>query len=212
LSVAKAENQFKRMAADAAERIDRARAAGEQLNLLPTEPDAGALVADGPRQPGQRGKGKAVSQFREWLALRGHRLPEDVLVEMAGMASGEDAFLVAMRRTEQVLAFAYGHGQARGQVRLQLFMQIYAAQLRAAEALLPYGLAKVQPDSAPPPPVQVNVFGGAAQGAPEPRDVTPKAGRIAPPPLPHEMQQKQDVSEGDAENSDAETRTEGPSR
>ena len=207
--MAKADNQFQRMASDAAARIDQAQAAGEQLNLLPVEPDAGALVADGARGTGQRGKGKAVSQFREWLAHRGHRFPEDVLSEMAGLASSEDAFLVAMKRTEQLLAWAYGHSQQPGKARLALFMQVYMAQLRSAEALLPYGLAKVQPDAAPPPAVQVNVIGGGVQErGQEPRDVTPKAGRIAPPPLPHEMKQDQGLGEGESPNSDAETRTE----
>lgn len=208
--MAKARNQFEAMAAKGAERIERARAAGQQLDLWsPPEPDAGALVADGPREPGQRGKGKAVSQFREWLALKGYRMPEDALAEMAGLASNEDAFMTAMKRTEQLLMFAYGHSEAPGKVRLELFMQLYTAQMRAADALLPYGLAKVQGDAAPVAPVQVNVIGGrVSEGRAAPRDVTPKAGRIAPPPMPHEMQQNQGLGDCDDAGSDSESRTE----
>lgn len=207
--MAKARNQFEAMAAKGAERIDRARAAGVQLDLLAPEPDAGALVADGPREPGQRGKGKAVSQFRDWLARRGYRMPEDALAEMAGLATTEDAFLTCMKRTEQLLVWAYGHGEVQGKRRLDLFMQLYAAQLRAADALLPYGLAKVQGDAAPVAPVQVNVIGGqASQGRAAPRDVTPKAGRIAPPPMPHEMQENQGLGDDDDAGSDSEGRTE----
>lgn len=58
--MAKANNQWQRQAAEAAERLDRARAAGEQLELLPAEP--AEVEIEGPRAPGQRGKGKAGSQ------------------------------------------------------------------------------------------------------------------------------------------------------
>ena len=209
--MAKADNQFQRMAADAAERLDRARAAGEQLDRLPREPDAGALVA--PERAG-RGRGKAVSQFREWLAHRGHRLPEEVLAEMAGLASGSDAFLTAMARAEQLMHWAGAHLTPKG--KIDLFLQIFAAQLRAADALLPYGLAKVQPDAAPPPPVQVNVFGGQASSAPADRasgarDVTPRASRSAPPPMPAQIVENQGLGDVAAPISDAGSRTQDAS-
>ena len=207
--MAKADNQFQRMASEAAGRIEGARAAGEQLQLLPAEPDLGALVDT---RPGGRGKGKSVSQLRDWLALRGYRMPEDALAEMAGLATSEDAFTVAMMRTEQVMLWAYGHAQHKGDKRLAVFMQIFSAQLRAADALLPYGLGKVQPDAAPPAAVQVNVIGGTVQEPAQARDVTPRAGRIAPPPLPHEMQRNQGVENPGAEVSDDQTRTEGLER
>ena len=94
--------QFDDLARAAAQNIDAARAAGEQLSLLPGDP--GQPVAEGQRPP--RGKGKITSQLRDWCAAKGLRMPEDVLIEMAGMASTEDAILTALARTEQVLAWA----------------------------------------------------------------------------------------------------------
>jgi hypothetical protein len=40
------------------------------------------------------------------------------------------------------------------------------------------------------------------------RDVTPKPGQIAPPPMPHQMQQNQKVSKGAPRDADGNSRTE----
>lgn len=211
-------SKFDELAKDAAERIEEARAAGEQLTFLPDEP----RPADSERA--KRGKGKATSQLRDWCAARGLRMPEDVLVEMAGMASSDDAFVTAMARTELLLAWAQeGATGYKGSPiqpsmaqRLATFQFVFTAQLRALDALLPYGLAKVTPDVAAAAPVQVFVApGGSAsvqQGPDQARDVTPKPSRLAPPPLPHEIQRNQGLAQGVQGASDSADRTEGASR
>lgn len=228
-------SQFEELAAKAAENIEAARAAGQQLTFLPDEAGPGAA---GGRPP--RGKGKVTSQLRDWCAARGFRLPEDVLIEMAGMASTEDAFLVAMQRTEQVLAWAEAGARqtatgvnkdgllvtqkldtsATMAQRLAAFQFVYTAQLRAAEALLPYGLGKVTPDAPAAPPVQVFVAAPRGEAPVRPgdqaRDVTPRPGRIGPPPMPGQAlgqtQGNQALSEARLDQSDSASRTEGASR
>lgn len=208
-------NSFEDLAAQAADRIAAAAKAGEQLTFLPDEPVAGP---DGQARVA-RGKGKATSQLRDWCAARGFRMPEDVLIEMAGMASTQDGFLTALARTEQVLAWAQaGAAGYKGAPvepsmaqRLAAFQFVFTAQLRSAEALLAYGLAKVTPDQGQ----TVNntfVLPGAVQAAPvdpaaQARDVTPKPARIAPPPLPHEMQQNQGLAKQPVRHSDGDIRT-----
>lgn len=216
-------SQFSDLARDAAQRIEDARAAGEQLTFLPDEPGPAAA---GGRPP--RGKGKVTSQLRDWCAAKGLRMPEDVLIEMAGMASTEDAFLTALARTEQVLAWAQAGAvgykgspvaPSMGQ-RLAAFQFVYTAQLRAAEALLPYGLGKVTPDVAPGVLVPVMVAAprgeGPVRAGDQARDITPMPGRIGPPPMPMAPisgpQRNQGVSEAAAVQSDSASRTEGPSR
>lgn len=212
-------NSFEALARDAVVRIEEAREAGAQLTFLPDE------AAPGDSERARRGKGKATSQLRDYLAAKGLRLPEDVLVEMAGMASTEDAFLTAMARTEQLLAWAQagaegykGSPVAPSMVqRLAAFQFVFTAQLRAAEALLPYGLGKVTPDVAVQQAVQVVVVGGsspaqAAKGPDQARDVTPQQRRIAPPPMPGQSQQKQGLGEAGLAASDASRRTEEASR
>jgi hypothetical protein len=216
----RANTQFEELAREAAERIEAAKAAGEQLTFLPDEPQPG----DGGRPP--RGKGRATSQMREWLASKGFRLPEDVLAEMAGLASTEDAFLTAMARTEQVLAWAEAGGigyQGAPKApstaqRLATFQFVFTAQLRAVEALMPYGLAKVTPDVVPQAPVTLVVQGGATvaqvpaqqpgQGPDQARDITGSARRLAPPPMPHEMQQIQGLAAAPIRRADDGSRTE----
>lgn len=224
-------SQFEDLAAQAARNMDLARAAGEQLQLLPEDP--APVPAEGARAP--RGKGKVTSQLRDWCVARGYRLPEEQLIQMAGMASSEDVFLFAMRRTEQVLAWAEAGARKTAQViregalieveldtsatmaqRVQLFTTIYAAALKAADALLPYGLGKVTPDAAPPVlvPVLVAAPRGEAPARPgdQARDVTPRPGRIGPPPMPMQAQRNQGLSEAEPIQSDAVSRTEGTSR
>ncbi len=222
-------SNFEELARNAALNIEAAQAAGQQLTFLPDEAQTGALGAAGARPP--RGKGKITSQLRDWCAARGLRMPEDVLIEMAGMASREDAFIVAMQRTEQMLVWAeQGARQTATGVkdgvlvtidldtsatmaqRLAAFQFVFTAQLRAADALLPYGLGKVTPDAPLVVPVPVYVAapsrGNAADQA---RDVTPQTPmierRISPPPMPDRTQRNQPLSETASGQSDADSRT-----
>lgn len=200
-------SKFDDMARKAAERIEAAKAAGEQMTFLPDEP------APGDSARAKRGKGKATSQLRDWCASRGLRMPEDVLIEMAGMASTADALTEALARAERVLVWAQtgepGSKPTLGQ-RLAVFQFVFTAQLRAAEALLPYGLGKVTPDVAVTAAVQVVMPGASAppRGPETARDVTPKPGRIAPPPMPMHIEQNQGVSGSQSAVADGKSRTE----
>lgn len=213
----KSQTLFEAQAREAAARIEAARDAGEQLALpLPDEaPEAG-----GARRG--RGAGRAGSMLRQWAADRGFRMPEDALAEMAGLASREDVFLAAMQRTEQVLAWAQGeHGRATAAQRLDVFKLVFTSAIRAAEALLPYGLAKVTPDAGPVQATQINVYAGAqasgqagagaVQGAPQQVEARPVAPRLAPPPMPHQIQQNQGVAGTLPAHSDGAIRTDGAS-
>lgn len=212
----KPDNQYQAMARDAAARIERQRELGEQLTFLPDEADPSDSAA------AKRGKGKALSQMREWLELRGYRLPEETLAQMAGLASSADAVLTAMETAERVLAWAWDvdpdklppkvsrHPSPRQ--RLEVFQQVYTAQLRAADALMPYGAAKASPDQVVNQNVNVIVPAGPSAPA-DPgaaaRVVNPRpGGRMAPPPLPGEIEQNQAVARPDRGASDSEGRTE----
>ena len=202
----KPNNQFELAARQAAERIEAARATAEQLSLLPAEPETDGVLPG--TASGGRGKGKATSQLREWLAAKGYRMPEDVLARIAGLTSTEGPMLQAMAEAEQVLAWAHGSGGGSAAQRLGVFMQLYSAKLRALDALLPYGLAKVTPDVAVTQAVQVVMPGAVAPqavpvGPDHARDVTPQAGRIAPPPMPWEIEQNQGLGDVDGKGSDA---------
>jgi len=211
--MAKPNSSFEELARDAGKRIEDARAAGEQLTFLPDEPQPG----DSERT--KRGKGKATSQLRDWCAARGFRMPEDVAIEIAGLASTEDAFVTALARTEQVLAWAQAGATAYkgapaapslGQ-RLAAFQFVFTAQLRMVEALLPYGLGKVTPDPAPQVTVPIHLH-APAPVAVRPgdlaRDVTPQPRRFGPPPMPHQIQQNQEVATQPVAASAAKDRTE----
>ncbi|WP_420415821.1 hypothetical protein [Marinovum algicola] len=220
--MAKAKNSFEVMARDAAARLDKARDAGEQLTFLPDE--AGSLVdVSEDRAVGRPkgAKGKVSNQMRDWLATKGYRMPEDVLAQMAGLASSGDAVLAAMERAELVLAWAYDGAKRNktgggtepvvptGAERRETFMQLYTIQLRAADALLPYGAPKATPDVSVNQNVNVvvPVAPTPGHGAETARDVTPQRGRIGgrmvPADVRHEMMQNQEVSESDEGNSDA---------
>jgi hypothetical protein len=216
-------SQFDDLARKAAESVDVARAAGQQLELLPVQaPEA----APGARAP--RGQGKVNSQLREWCVAKGFKLPEEQLIQMAGMASSEDVFIWAMQRCEQILAWAEAGARQKAYVsregvlhevtldtsatmaqRVTLFTTVYAAALKAADSLLPYGLGKVTPDAAPAIVNQIMMPASApAPKGPEgARDVTPQARRIGPPNAPGMLQQNQQVSDKAATQSDAESRT-----
>lgn len=202
--MAKAENQWQAQAAEAAKRIDAARELG-QLSLFPG--DAGA---EDPEGGTGRGKGKALSKLRDLLAARGLRMPEDVLANVAALDDPEGPVMAALKKAEAVAIAIYGHGQAPAKVRLDLFNQFYAQSVRALDALLPYGLAKITPDVQVGQAVQVVVMPGSGgqQGAAMARDVTPRAPRMAPPPLPSQMQQNQQVSGATRGASDVSDRTE----
>ncbi len=221
------DNQFEDLARQAAASIEASRDLAEQLTLLPDEAEGAGLT---PAKAG-RGKGKVFNQMREWLAQRGFRAPEEVLAEMAGLASREDAILTAMVQAERVLAWAgagavnrkfvvgVGHVDVEGpwqptpDQKMAVFQQLYATMLRAADALMPYGAPKATPDVAVTNVNHIVVQG--AQPAPQAahpgdraRDVTPTARRIQPPLMPHQMQQNQQVSDAPAAQSDGQERTE----
>lgn len=226
--MAKAKNSFEVMARDAATRLEKARDAGQQLTFLPDE-DGSAVDLIEDRAPGRPkgAKGKVSNQMREWLAAKGFRMPEDVLAQMAGLATDQDAVLAAMEKAELVLAWAYDGAtvtkkggkvvpvKPSGPQRLATFIQLYTIQLRAADALLPYGAPKATPDVTVQQAVTVNVPAppaAPADPAQAARDVTPQApkisGRMMPADVAHEMQQKQTVSEPENHGSDDESRTE----
>lgn len=203
--MAKARNQWEAEAASMAQRIDEARAAGQQLGLFGD--DAAEVEAKG-----GRGKGKALSSLREILARRGLRQPEDVLAHIAALDDPEGPVMAALKKAEAVALALYGHAQAPAKVKLDLFQQFYGHSLRALDALLPYGLAKVTPDAAPVQATQINVYAGQ----PAPQEDAAKAVsapaaplRLAPPPMPHEIKQNQSVTVSPGSHSDADTWTEG---
>lgn len=209
--MAKPNSKFEELARDAAERVEEARALGEQLTLLPDEPSAGET------ERAKRGKGKITSQLRDWLASKGYRLPEDVLVEMAGLSSRDDVFTFAMAKAELVLAWAQNGAvgvkgapaaPTTGQ-RLETFKFVFTAALRAAEAALPYGLAKVTPDVNVQQAVQIVMPGAAAPAdrSVQARDITPQPRRMAPPPMPGQVQQNQGLSGAQDQAADDAART-----
>jgi len=201
---------FEVQAREAADRIEAARAAGEQLALpLPDE------SRDGSAGRG-RGAGKATSQMRDWLASRGYRMPEDVLAELAGLSTGEDAFMAAMLRAEQVLTWASRDAaQATPAQRIDTFKFVMTAMLRAGEALLPYGLTKLSPETPAAAPVQVIVQQGSTPavrtGPDQARDVTPAPRRIAPPPMPGQIVENQSLSRSPVPSSDGRSGDDGAS-
>ncbi|MGY9049765.1 MAG: hypothetical protein ACKVKF_22670, partial [Rhodobacterales bacterium] len=153
--MAKARNSMEVMAQKAAERIAEARQAGQQISFLPDErgaPPVDTIERKAGRPSGAAGKGS--SEMRKYLAAKGMRMPEDVLAEMAGLASSDTALITAMMQAEQVLAWAFAEAKDKDgkilapgpQQRLAMFSQLYVQMLRAADALLPYGTPKAAPD------------------------------------------------------------------
>lgn len=196
--MARPDNRYDELARDAADRLSRDRSAVEQLTMLPDE----RAEADQAPARRTRGKAKAASQMAEWLAANGYRLPQETLAQLATLRGGETVLDAAKRETEAVLLWAFDGSATRPTPaqRLATFQGICATRLRAAEALLPYVAPKVTPDlvqqiqttllvpvpAAPQP---------AAPGAGPMRDVTPIARRIAPPPMPHQIEQNQGLSD-----------------
>lgn len=214
--MAKVNNSFEAMARAAAARLDQARAAGEQLELLPLpgEVDQGEAGKVG------RSKGKATNQFREWLAANGFRMPEWALAQMAGLASDDPPLIAAMREAELVLAWMYADAKDKDgnpavptpRDRLAMFTAAYTIKLRANEAMLPYGLSKATPDAIMQQTVQVVMPGASPDRAATARDVTPRAARIGTRMMPADvaarMLENQQVEDSASGGSDDEARTE----
>lgn len=215
------DNSYQAMARDAVDRMQQRREIAEQLTLLPDErAQAGETDSAETRT---RGKGKALNQMREYMAAKGYRMPEEVLIQLAGLDSGLDVFDLAMRLTEDRLAWAFDGATVmrKGkrekvlpspELRLRTFEGVLAVILRANEALMPYGTPKATPDAGSGPTVQVVVAGApspqVADGRPM-RDVTHKIGsRMVPADVAWEIEQKQRVSKDDPDQSDSESRTE----
>lgn len=208
------DNQYQALARAAAERIDQDRQLAEQLTLLP-DGDEGETEDGG--KGGTRGKGKALSQFREWLAARGYQLPEDQIARIAGLSDGRDPIEGAMADAERILAWAEtGAVSVKGSpavqsmaARLQAFERCYAARLKAAEALLPYGLTKATPDAGDFLTIPVLAVPAAPAQAPQMRDVTPVQGRrMMPADVAHQIEQNQQVTDDDPERPTGGSRTE----
>lgn len=206
---------FEALAEQAAERIDAARAQGQQLSLLAD--DEPATVAEG---RAVRGKGKAMSQMREFLASRGYRMPEEALAQMAALASRDDAVMTAMVTAERIVTWAYAGAKDKDgnrvdpspASRMRAFETAYTVQLRALDALMPYGLAKVTPDGAQQAVVTINMPAPAPDAAAQARDVTPLAPsampRFVPADVAWQMQQDQQVSGSASVAADGDDRTE----
>ncbi|MFK5997854.1 MAG: hypothetical protein QM492_07070 [Rhodobacterales bacterium] len=219
----KVKNQYEKKAREAAKRLDRARASGDQLSFLPDEvvpDDVAAKTGAVGRPPGARNK--VSSQMRDFLISKGYDAPEHALAQMAGLASRDDAILTAMQATERLLAWA-GDGKyqtimkegksvrtkqpwsASPDKMLAVFMQIYTIQLRALDALLPYIGAKVTPDVVNNNTNQI-IIGMSHPPAPGATGQDRKSG--PPPQRKKKTEQNQDVIDADVIHSDAEDRTE----
>ncbi|MEO1796602.1 MAG: hypothetical protein AAFR53_06260 [Pseudomonadota bacterium] len=214
--------KYEELAREAVERVEADRALQEQLTLLPDEDSGGDSEAD---ERAARGPGKALSQMREYLAAKGYRFPEEVLAQIAGLdRQGGDTLAAAMATAERMLAWAADgarpekvDGEDRqalptlGQ-RLATLQQVRAAQLRAADALMPYGAPKAPTEEPPRAPNRIVMPQQPADPASQARDVTPQRAKVGtrmmPADVAHEIQQNQQVSESDGEKSDAESRTE----
>lgn len=206
--MAKPRNAFERMAQEGAARIDKVRAEGRQLALLPDEPGQTAVEA-GTGKPGRPkgAMGKGSSQLREWMASRGYRMPEEQLVRIAALDLEDGPMVAAMGMAEQVLAWSWD-GAGAGQVpspeqRLAVFLQCYAQIQRATEALLPYGTPKASSDVNVQQAVTFVMPGAQGQSpADQARDVTPADDEVLPADVRWQMQQNQQVSDDADEVSD----------
>lgn len=212
--MAKARNQYEVLAREAAERVELARAQGQQLTFLADE--AGAPPVDTIDRKAGRPKGatnKGTSQLRDYLAAKGLRLPEQVLAEMAGLATSDDAVTHAIAQAERVLTWAYAGAldddgnpvEASPGARLSVFGSIYTAALRAADALMPYGTAKASPDTVVNQAVQIVMPAPAQAPVVEARAI--RTGRMVPADVAAGLEQNQRVSESGPSNSDDAIRT-----
>lgn len=186
--------------ASAVERIERAAAAQAQLSFLsPVRGDASADGDDGPRGPG-RPKGsrnRSNSELRRWLAAQGYRTPEQQLAQIGMLDVREDVFMALMARAEQVIAWASDNGGGKAD-RLDVFFRLLGHARSATEAMMPYGLSKVTPDAVVNQSVSIVMPSPLpVRGGDQARDVTVDARRMAPPPMPGEVERNQGVSAAD---------------
>ena len=209
-------------AAKVAARLADAAATGRQLDLLaapasPSHPatlERAVAAAAGPAGAAGRGRpvgsaNKRASHLRRMLAARGFRMPEDALAELAGLSdrSGRTGIELAMARVEQIEEWSGGLA-APGE-RRSLLLAVMREQRQAADALLPYGLAKMTPDTTVNiAAAQILMPGSAAPGDGARVIDGHAASAFAPPPMPGEIQQYQHVASGDLDGPDAESRTE----
>lgn len=205
--------KYDQLARDAISRIDGDRQMQDQLSLLP-----GDEPANGDAERAARGKGKALNQMRDYLAAKGMQMPEEVIAEIAGLAATADPLGHAMAQTERVLAWATAGAakEKRGEKevtakptlaqRLNTLMQVRTAQLRAAEALLPYGMPKATPDPGEGLVIPVmSVPAAPVLGDPgaQIRDVTPVSdNRMVPANLRKDIEGNQGVTNSDVGSSD----------
>lgn len=226
------EGEARAQAAEAARGIAAAREIEAQLSMF-AEPEPPA-EAEGKRGPGRPAgsKNKSKAQLRDWMAAQGYRMPETTLVQLAALDRREGLVQVAMERAETFIAWAregagaasfQGPGAAARQSawdnwpspaqRLEILFTCLSQASKAAEALLPYGLAKMTPEiNADGSPVFVVMPGAAAaQPGDGARVVDVRASRpsnYAPPPMPGEIEGNQEVSGAPSDASDDGSRTE----
>lgn len=230
----KSKNQYEELAREAVERVDQARSMGQQLSLLP-DADEGAMPDPGGKAVGRPAgaKNKGSSQLRDWLSARGLRMPEDQLVQIAGLAAGEDVITKVIADAERILAWAAdgavnrvfivgtGHVDLEGPwkpspgERIDLFKFLYTATIKANEALMPFVAPKATPDviERHQTTILMPMAGQPGDGARviDGRSGPVPGGRMAPPPLPGENEQKQQVSNSDPDSSDGENSDGGAS-
>jgi hypothetical protein len=139
-------------------------------------------------------------------------MPEDVLAETAGLSDGRGRSLVelAMARAEQVLAWSHGpRATVKPAERLTVLLAILREQRQAADALLPYGLAKMSPDVVNNIQATTINMPGSHTGGDGARVIEGRmAGGFAPPPMPGETVENQMLGADDLAQSDNESRTE----
>lgn len=218
---------YEAQARDAAQAIEQQAKAGEQLTFLPDERPEAEGEGEGKAVGRPKGaKNKVSTQMRDYLVARGCRLPQDVLIEIAGLNNRDDLITLAMRQTERVLVWAYGAAHipkkgspsATAHQRLEVFRHQYTMILRAAEVLMAYMAPKATPDVNVSN--QMTVFVAAAPTAPadpagSARDVTPQGAgstrRTMPADVRHKIQQDQALAKSQSAVSDGTFRTEGAS-
>lgn len=211
---------YQKMAKEAAERVRQGRDLAEQLTLLPDEMPAAPIEAGDSADARTRGPGKALNQMREFMASKGYRMPEEVILQLAGLDSGLEVWDLAMRRTEQQLTWAYAgtkdangkQVQPTGAQRMAALQQNVAVILRSNDALMPYGTPKATPDGPQTTVVPVMMPQPPAAGPDQARDVTPAPSvinsRLMPRNLIQENEQKQQVKNSGSDVSDGGIRTE----
>lgn len=189
------DSKFEDMARDAAARILQSSEMAEQLTLLPGLGDA----EDAAARPRGRGVAKRNKGLGVWLRANGYQDPGERLAELANLNTTLDPITAAIARCEQA---AVGLGITDPAQKLGLFQTMFAAQMRALEALAPYVHAKASPDAPPPPAVVVHMNqGGSVQPGDGARLVNPAPAAsglgvsFAPPPMPAESKQNQEDTE-----------------